>query len=253
MSYAGKILHIDLTSGKVETKPLNVELAKQFIGGIGLGMRLLFDHSNPGTDPFSPENPIILVTGPLSGTMAPSAGNGYAVVSKSPATGGVAESKAHGFFGAELKRAGYDAVILTGKSEKLVYVFIDDDSVQLMDAERLKGKPSHETEEAIKEELGDYYIRVMSIGEAGEKLVRVACALNDEFRAIGRTGMGAVMGSKNLKAVAVRGTKDVNVANLEEFKEFIKIIHERMKGPKTRKYRTLGTPENVLVLNALAA
>ncbi len=253
MSYAGKTLHIDLTSGKVETKPLNMELAKEFIGGIGLGMRLLFDHSKPGTDPFSPKNPMIFVTGPLSGTMAPSAGNSYAVVSKSPATGGIAESKAHGFFGADLKRAGYDAVIITGKSEKLIYVFIDDDSVQLMDAERLKGKSSHETEEAIKEELGDYYVRVMSIGEAGEKLVRVACALNDEFRAIGRTGMGAVMGSKNLKAVAVRGTKDVNVANLEEFKEFIKMIHERMKGPKTRKYRTLGTPENVLVLNALAA
>jgi len=253
VSYAGKILHIDLTSGKVETKPLNMELAKEFIGGIGLGMRLLFDHSKPGTDPFSPKNPMLFVTGPLSGTMAPSAGNSYAVVSKSPATGGIAESKAHGFFGADLKRAGYDAVILTGKSEKLVYVFIDDDSVQLMDAERLKGKPPHETEEAIKEELGDYYVRVMSIGEAGEKLVRVACALNDEFRAIGRTGMGAVMGSKNLKAVAVRGTNDVNVANLEEFKEFIKMIHERMKGPKTRKYRTLGTPENVLVLNALAA
>lgn len=253
MSYAGQILHVDLTSGKVETKPLNMELAKQFIGGIGLGMRLLFDNSKPGTDPFSPENPIILVTGPLSGTMAPSAGNGYAVVSKSPATGGVAESKAHGFFGAELKRAGYDAVIFTGKSEKLVYAWIDDDSVQLMDAQHLKGKPSHETEVAIKEELGDYYVRVMAIGEAGEKLVRVACALNDEFRAVGRTGMGAVMGSKNLKAVAVRGTKDVNVANLEGFKEFIKMIHERMKGPKTRKYRTLGTPENILVHNTLAA
>ncbi|MCK4320562.1 aldehyde ferredoxin oxidoreductase, partial [Candidatus Bathyarchaeota archaeon] len=198
MSYAGKTLHIDLTSGKVETKPLNVELAKEFIGGIGLGMRLLFDHSKPGTDPFSPKNPMIFVTGPLSGTMAPSAGNGYAVVSKAPLTEIVSESKAHGFFGADLKRTGHDAVILTGKSEKLVYVFIDDNSVQLMDAQHLKGKPPHETEEAIKEELGDYYVRVMSIGEAGEKLVRVACALNDEFRAIGRGGMGAVMGSKNL-------------------------------------------------------
>ncbi|UCG45283.1 MAG: aldehyde ferredoxin oxidoreductase family protein [Candidatus Bathyarchaeota archaeon] len=253
MSYTGRILHVDLTSGKTAIKPLNMKLAKEYIGGIGLGIRLLIDHSKPGTDPFDPSNPLILATGPLSGTMAPSAGNSYAVVSKSPATEGVAESKAHGFFGAELKRAGFDAVIITGKSEKLVYMWIDDDSVQLLNADHLQGKSPQETEEIIKEELGDYYVRVMSIGEAGEKLSRVACILNDEFRAIGRTGMGAVMGSKNLKAVAARGTKDVNVANLDEFKEFIRMIHERMKGPKTRKYRTLGTPENVLVMNALAA
>ena len=106
---------------------------------------------------------------------------------------------------------------------------------------------------AIREDLGDYYIRVSAIGPAGEKLCRFAAIINDEFRAIGRTGMCAIMGSKNLKAVAVRGTKDVNVADLEGFKEFIKMIHERMKGPATKKYRTLGTPENVLVLNSLAA
>jgi aldehyde:ferredoxin oxidoreductase len=246
-------LRVNLSTGKVETEPLKEELAKQYIGGIGLGIRLLMDNSKPNTDPFSPDNPLIFVTGPLSGTMGPTAGNGYAVVSKSPATGGVAESKAHGFFGPELKRAGYDAVIFTGKSEKLVYAWIDDDSVHLLDAQHLKGKSPYETDTAIREELGDYYIRVSAIGEAGEKLARFAAIINDEFRAIGRTGMGAVMGSKNLKAVAVRGTKDVNVANLEGFKEFIKMIHERMKGPATRKYRTLGTPENVLVLNALAA
>ncbi len=253
MSYTGRILHVDLSTGKTETEPLKEELAKKYIGGIGLGMRLFLDNSKAGIDPFSPDNPIIFVTGPLSGTMAASAGNSYAVVSKSPLTEGIAESKSHGFFGAELKRAGYDAVILTGKSEKPVYAWIDDDSVQLMDAQHLKGKSPHETEIAIREELGDFYIRVCAIGEAGENLVRTACALNDEFRAIGRTGMGAVMGSKNLKAVAVRGTNDVNVADLEGFLEFVKMIHERMKGPKTRKYRTLGTPENVLVLNALKA
>jgi aldehyde:ferredoxin oxidoreductase len=253
LGYAGRILHVDLTTGKIETKPLKEELAKKYIGGIGLGFRLLMDNSKPGTDPFDSGNPLIFVTGPLSGTMGPTAGNGYAVVSKSPATGGVAESKAHGFFGPELKRAGYDAVIFTGKAEKLVYAWIDDDSVQLLDAQHLKGKSPYETDVAIREDLGDHYIRVSAIGEAGEKLVRFASIINDEFRAIGRTGMGAVMGSKNLKAVAVRGTNDVNVADLEGFKEFIKMIHERMKGPATRKYRTLGTPENVLVLNALAA
>ena len=253
MSYVKRILHVDLSTGKTEIEPLKEELAKKYIGGIGLGMRLFLDNSKAGVDPFSPENPIVFVTGPLSGTMAPSAGNSYAVVSKSPATEGIAESKAHGFFGAELKRAGYDAVIFKGKAAKPVYVWIDDDSVQLLNAEHLKGKSPQETEEAIRQELGDHYIRVSAIGEAGEKLARVASIINDEFRAIGRTGMGAVMGAKNLKAVAVRGTNDVNVANLEEFTEFIKMIHERMKGPATRKYRTLGTPENVLVLNALAA
>lgn len=252
-SYAGRILYVDLSTGKVKTEQLTEETAKKYIGGIGLGIRLLMENSKPGIDAFNPETPLIFATGPLSGTMGPTAGNGYAVVSKSPATGGIAESKAHGFFGPELKRAGYDAIVFTGKSEKLVYAWIDDDTVQLLDAEQLRGKSPYETDTAIREELGDHYIRVSAIGEAGEKLVRFAAIINDEFRAIGRTGMGAVMGSKNLKAVAVRGTQDVNVADLEGFKEFIKMIHERMKGPATRKYRTLGTPENVLVLNSLAA
>ena len=253
MSFAKRILYIDLTTGKTEVKPLDMKLAKDYIGGIGLGMKLWLDNSKAGVDPFSPENPMIYMTGPLTGTMAPSAGNTYAVVSKSPLTGVICEAKAHGFFGSEIKRAGYDVIVFTGKSEKLVYAWIDDDSVQLLDAEHLRGKSPAEADETIREELGDFYIRVSAIGEAGEKLCRIGCIINDEYRAIGRGGMGAVMGSKNLKAVAVRGTHDVNVAKPEEFTEFVRTIHERMKGPATRKYRTLGTPENVLVLNALAA
>ncbi|PVX25530.1 MAG: aldehyde ferredoxin oxidoreductase, partial [Candidatus Bathyarchaeum sp.] len=253
MSFTKRILYVDLTTGKTEVKPLNEKLSKEYIGGIGLGMKLWLDHSKEGVDAFSPENPLLFMTGPLTGTMAPSAGNSYAVVSKSPLTGTIGEAKAHGFFGSEIKRAGYDLIIFTGKSEKLVYAWIDDDSVQLLDAEHLKGKSPAETDETIREELGDFYIRVSAIGEAGEKLNRIGCIINDEFRAIGRGGMGAVMGSKNLKAVAVRGTKDVDVAKPEEFTEFVRTVHERMKGPATRKYRTLGTPENVLVLNALAA
>jgi aldehyde:ferredoxin oxidoreductase len=252
-SYAGKILRVDLTTGKVSTEPLTEHMAKSYIGGMGLGIRLLMDNSTPGTDPFDPSNPIIFATGPLSGTMGPTAGNGYAVVSKSPATGGVGEAKAHGFFGPDLKRAGYDAVIITGKAPKLSYLWIDDDKVEIKDAEWLKGETVYHTDVKIKDELGDFYIRVSAIGEAGEKLCRFAAIINDEFRAIGRTGMGAVMGSKNLKAVAVRGTHDVDVANMDGFKEFIKMIHERMKGPATKKYKTLGTPENVLVLNSLSA
>jgi len=253
LGYAGRILHIDLSTGKTETEPLKEEKAKKYIGGIGLGIQLLLEHSKPGIEPFSPENPLILATGPISGSMGPTGGNGHAFVSKSPASGGVGEAKSHGFFGAELKRAGYDAIIFKGKAEKPVYVWIDDDSVQLMDAKHLWGKSPEETEKTIREELKDYYIRVASIGPAGEKLVRVACILNDGTRAAGRCGLGAVMGSKNLKAIAIRGSKDVTVAKPEEFQEFVKMIHERMKGPATRKYRTLGTPENVLVLNSLGA
>src|SRR4030065_2001881 len=135
-AYAGKILRVDLTSGKVSTEPLSEETAKNYIGGIGLGIRLLMDNSKPGTDAFDPDNPIIFATGPLSGTMGPTAGNGYAVVSKSPATGGVGEAKAHGFFGPDLKRAGYDAVIITGKADKRSYPWIDAQNPDATNADR---------------------------------------------------------------------------------------------------------------------
>ena len=251
--YAGRILRVDLSTGSSKTEPLREEMAKKYIGGIGLGMRLLLDNSKPGVEPLSAKNPLVLMTGPMTGTMAPTSGNGIAFVSKSPLTNGVGEAKSHGFFGADLKRAGYDAVIFEGRSEKPVYVWIDDDAVQLMDAKHLWGKSPMDTEDAIREELGDYYVRVAAIGPAGEKLSRIAAIINDKTRAAGRTGMGTVMGFKNLKAVAVRGTKDVTVANPDEFLEFVKMLHERMKGPATTKYRTLGTPLNVLVHNALGA
>jgi len=246
-------LHVDLSSGKIWTEPLKEELAKKYIGGIGLGMRLLLDNSKPGVDPFDPENPLVLATGPLSGSMVPTGGNGHAFVSKSPQTFAMGEAKSHGHFGTAMKRAGYDAIIFHGKSEKPVYLWIDDDAVQIMDAKHLWGKSTFETEDAIRNELKDYYIRVASIGPAGEKLVRIACIMNDRSRAAGRCGMGAVMGSKNLKAIAIRGSKDVKVANQERLLELVKIQHERMKGPAARKYRTLGTPENVLVLQKLGA
>ncbi len=251
--YAGRILRMDLSTGKKRVNTLTEEVAKKYVGGIGLGMHLLLENSKPGTDPFGPDNPLVLATGPLSGTMAPTAGNGHAFVSKSPATNGLGEAKAHGFFGADLKRAGYDAVIFEQRAEKPVYAWIDDDNVQLLDAKHLWGKSPQETEDLVREDLGDYYIRVASIGMGGEKLSRVACVINDKTRAAGRTGMGAVMGSKNLKAIAVRGTHDVGVAKSEEFIEFVKMLHERMKGPAAAKYRTLGTALNVLVHNSLGA
>jgi aldehyde:ferredoxin oxidoreductase len=249
--YAGRILHVDLNTGKTRIEPLSEDYAKKYIGGIGLGMRLWLDNSKAGVEPFSPENPLVFALGPISGTMFPTAGNGHAFVAKSPETFAIGEAVAHGTFGAEMKRAGYDAVILKGKSEKPVYLWIDDDSVQLLDASHLLGKSPSETEDAIKDDLGDYYIRVAAIGLAGEKLSRIACIINEKTRAAGRTGLGAVMGSKNLKAIAVRGTRDIAPAKPDEFMDMVKEFHERMKGPATQKYRTLGTPENVLVHNAL--
>ena len=249
--YAGKILIVDLDTGRTHTEPLNMDYAKKYIGGLGLGMRLWLDSTKQGVDPLSAENALVLALGPVSGTMFPTGGNGHAFIAKSPETFGVGEAVSHGTFGAELKRAGYDAVILTGKSEKPVYLWIDDDSVQLLDAANLIGKSPSETEEAIKDELGDYYVRVASIGLAGEKQSRIACIINEKTRAAGRTGLGAVMGSKNLKAIAVRGTHDITVAKPNEFMDMVKEFHERMKGPATQKYRTLGTVENVLINNTL--
>jgi aldehyde:ferredoxin oxidoreductase len=249
--YAGKVLIVDLNTGRTRVEPLNMDYAKKYVGGIGLGMRLWLDNSKAGVDPLSPENPLVLALGPISGTIFPTAGNGHAFVAKSPATLGIGEAVAHGTFGSEMKRAGYDAVILEGKAEKPVYLWIDDDSVQLLDAAHLLGKSPSETEDAIKDDLGDYYVRVAAIGLAGEKLSKIACIINEKTRAAGRTGMGAVMGSKNLKAIAVRGTHDIVPAKPDEFMDMVKEFHERMKGPATRKYRTLGTAENVLVHNAL--
>ena len=249
--YAGQILYVDLNTGKTRVEKLSEEYAKKYIGGIGLGMRLWLDNSKAGVEPFSPDNPLVLALGPISGTIFPTAGNGHAFAAKSPETFGIGEAVAHGTFGAELKRAGYDAVILKNKAEKPTYLWIDDESIQLLDAAHLMGKSPSETEDTIKEELGDYYIRIAAIGPAGEKLSRIACIINEKTRAAGRTGLGAVMGSKNLKAIAVRGTRDIVPAKPDEFMDMVKEFHERMKGPATQKYRTLGTPENVLVHNAL--
>jgi len=249
--YAGRVLIVDLDIGRTRAEQLNTDFAQKYVGGIGLGMRLWIDHTKQGVDPLGPDNTLVLALGPVSGTMFPTGGNGHAFIAKSPATNGIGEAVSHGTFGAELKRAGYDAVVIKGKSEKPVYLWIDDDSVQLLDASNLMGKSPSETEDAIKDELGDYYVRVASIGLAGERLSRIACIINEKTRAAGRTGLGAVMGSKNLKAIAVRGTRDITVAKPDEFMDMVQEFHERMKGPATQKYRTLGTVENILINNTL--
>ncbi|MCL5877094.1 MAG: aldehyde ferredoxin oxidoreductase family protein [Candidatus Bathyarchaeota archaeon] len=249
--YAGKILYVDLATGKTRTEKLSEETAKKYVGGIGLGMHLWLSNTKTRMDAFSPENPLVLALGPLSGTMFPTGGNGHAFISKSPATGGVAEAVAHGTFGTELKRAGYDAVVMTGKAEKPVYLFIDDDSVKLRDASHIWGRSPGEADDVIRDELGDYYIRVAAIGLAGEKLSKISGILNDKTHVAGRTGLGAVMGSKNLKAIAVRGTCDVAVAKPAEFLDLVQEFHERMKGPAAKKYRTLGSIESLSINNDL--
>ena len=158
--YAGQVLYVDLGTGKTRVEKLDEAVAKRFIGGLGLGLKLWLDNAQAGVDPLDAENPLVLAIGPVAGTMFPTGGNGHVFVSKSPASGAVAGSVAHGSFGAELKRAGYDAVVLTGKSPKPVYLWIDDASIQLLNANQLLGKSASETEDAVKEELGDYYIRV---------------------------------------------------------------------------------------------
>ncbi len=251
LGYSGRVLHVNLTTGKTSVQKLEEETAKKYVGGIGLGMKLYLNNSKAGVDPLSSENPLILALGPVSGTMFPTGGNGHAFISKSPETGILGEAVSHGTFGAELKRAGFDAIILTGKAEKPVYLWIDDDSIQLIDASGIWGKSPSETEEAIKQETGDYYVRVAAIGSAGEKLSKIASIFNEKTRAAGRTGLGAVMGSKNLKAIAVRGTKDITVAKPEEFLDMVREFHERMKGPAAQKYRTIGSTENLMIQNAL--
>ena len=252
LGYAGTILYVDLNTGKTRTEKLTEETAKKYVGGIGLGMKLWLSNSKAGVDPFSSENPLVLSLGPLAGTMFPTGGNGHAFISKSPATGGVGEAVSHGTFGTELKRAGYDAVIITGRAKNPVYLWIDDDNIQLSDANHLWGKSPFEVEDTLKEEIGDYYVRVAAIGLAGEKQSKIANIINDRTRAAGRTGLGAVMGSKNLKAITVRGTNDVTVAKPKEFFEMIKDFHERMKGPAAQKHRTLGTIQNLMINNKLS-
>ena len=251
--YADKILHVDVSKGKVKTETFDEEFAKTYIGGTGFGIKTLIDNQKQGIDPFDPENPLIYALGAVCGTMVPCAASKFGIFAKSPESNLLGEAYSTGSWGAELRQAGYDIVVIKGRAEKPVYLWIDDESVQLMDGSHLWGKSTWETEEIIRKDLGDQYIRVSAIGPGGENLVRVGCLINDHFRAAGRTGLGAVMGSKRLKAVAVRGTHDVKVADPSGLQEFCRDLYERCKGPKTSKYRTLGTPANVLSLNSQAA
>jgi aldehyde:ferredoxin oxidoreductase len=218
MAWTRKILRIDLTRGSIKSEPLNMDWAMQYLGQRGLATKYLVEETDPKVDPFSPDNKLIMTTGPLTGTAA-STGGRYSVVTKGPLTGAIACSNSGGHFGAELKMAGWDMIIFEGKSEKPVYLWIQDDTVELRDAAGLWGKTTWKTEEKIKAAHQDPQIRVASIGRAGENQVLYGCIVNDLHRAAGRSGVGAVMGSKNLKAVAVRGT--VGVGGIRDFKAFM--------------------------------
>jgi aldehyde:ferredoxin oxidoreductase len=206
MGWTRKILRVDLSKGTCKSEPLNMEWAQQYIGQRGLATKYFVEEVDPKVDPLSPANKMIMATGPLTGTPA-STGGRYSVITKGALTGAIACSNSGGYFGAELKFAGWDMVIFEGKSAKPVYLSIEDDKVELRDAAHLWGKTVWQTEEIIKKSHQDPQTRVCSIGRAGENGVMYACIVNDLHRAAGRSGVGTVMGSKNLKAVAVRGTK----------------------------------------------
>lgn len=207
----GKLLWVDLSTGKIKEEIPDESLYKNYIGGYGVGVRLLYDRMKPGADPLGPKNILGLITGPLTGTPIPS-GARYAAIAKSPLTGGWGDANSGGFFGPYLKFSGYDGVFFTGMSPRPIYFLIDEGKAELKDAGGLWGKDAYETEDTLEAEYGKD-CRVACIGPAGEKMSLIAAIMTDKGSAAGRSGLGAVMGSKKLKAVVARGTKTVTVAD----------------------------------------
>jgi len=215
--YMGRILRVNLTTGDIQAEPLNEAYARQFVGGSGLACRYLYDMIDANTDPLGPANPLVFMTGPLVGTSAPSCGR-YVVCARSPLTGIWGEANAGGYWGPALRFAGYDGIIVTGQSPQPVYLYVHDGQAELRDASHLWGLDYYAVHDVLKSELGDDRARLAAIGPAGENGVRFAAILNDNGRAAGRTGMGAVMGSKRLKAVAVSGRNRVPLADPAAFR-----------------------------------
>lgn len=230
--WVGKLLRVNLTQGSTSVEELPAELAHLFLGGRGLACKLLFDEVNPQVEPLSPDNKLIFMTGPLTGTGA-IGGASYVVVTKSPLTGSVVCSTTEGYFGPELKFAGYDGIVLEGSSAEPVYLSIEDGQVEILSASHLWGKSTHKTEDIIRAEKENPWIAretfIASIGPAGENLVKIASIVNDKHRSAARSGVGAVMGSKKLKAIAVRGTKGVSLAHGDMFLDSVERAWERFK------------------------
>lgn len=241
----GNILRVNLSTAKIKTEPLDSLPVRDFIGGKGIGAWILYNEVRPRIDPLSPSNKLILATGPLTG-LGPAMAK-YAVVTKSPLSNTFLDTLSGGYFGPELKFAGYDIVVIEGRAAKLVYLRINDGSVELKDATHLSGIDTFETEKVVRDELGDRKAKVASIGPAGENGVRFACISNDFGRQAGRGGAGAVMGSKNLKAIAVRGTGDISVAQPDAYKkaleEFLTTIRTSQESKTRTRYGTWGSVE----------
>jgi len=212
--YAGTVLRINLTTSTIERQPLSEKLCEQFIGGRGFVAKTLIDELPPNTDPLGKDNPFIIATGPLSGHFLPASGKTH-FGSKSPATGGYADSNMGGHFGPTLKYAGYDMAIIKGRADVPSYLYISDDVIEIRPADEYWGTGSLTCEEMMKKDLGEDF-QILTIGPAGEKLVKFACISHDFGRQAGRTGIGAVLGSKNIKAIAVKGTGHLPVADIKK-------------------------------------
>lgn len=247
--FHGRLLHIDLNNGRSSWHDLEESRLRAFLGGIGLGTSLLYDFAPPGIEPFSPANPLIFTSAPLVGTGLTTTAK-FAVVTKSPLTGFIADSLSSSHFALELKRIGLDGLVITGSASSMVYVFIHNQNVEIREAEQLRGKSPSETETLIRSELNVPAARVAAIGKAGENRVRFA-TISNEGRHAGRGGVGAVMGSKNLKAVAVCGDHDVSVADPDGVEAIADSLRRRSLGSLTDKYRNIGTVANLAVFNRL--
>ncbi len=247
--FHGRLLHIDLTTGQSSWVALEETRLRAFLGGIGLGTSLLYEYAPAGVDPFSPANPLIFSSAPLVGTGLTTTAK-FAVVTKSPLTGFIADSLSSSHFALELKRLGLDALIITGQAAAMAYIFIRDDKVAILTAEHLRGKSPGETESAIRGELATPAARVAAIGKAGENLVRFA-TISNEGRHAGRGGVGAVMGSKNLKAIALCGDRVTTVADPAGVERIAEALRERSLSSLTDKYRKIGTVANLAVFNRL--
>jgi aldehyde:ferredoxin oxidoreductase len=239
-----RLLRVNLTDERTHTEKLSEEAVKKFLGGKCLGAKILYEELEPGIDPLGPENKLIFATGPLTG--APFPGNTrHVVMAKSPLTGGWGESHAAGFFGPELKYAGYDAIIVEGKANEPVYLWVHDGEAEFRDAKGIWGKVTGDVQRQVRREAGDEKARVASIGPGGENLVRYASVISDLYCASGRCGMGAVMGSKLLKAVAVRGTERVSTADEKTLRGLLKPARDEAMAGWGQDLLNYGTASDV--------
>ncbi len=248
--YCGQLLRIDLTGGAIATEPIDPQIARKFIGGRGLGTYYLSREVDPQVDPLSPENKLIFAAGPLTGTRMPASGR-FMAVTKGLLTGAVACSNSGGFWGPELKFAGYDMIILEGRAEKPCWVAIRDDDVTIHDAGEYWGRLVGEVTDALLEDFGDEKARVLMVGPAGQRLSPIAAIMNDKYRAAGRSGVGAVMGSKKLLAVVVRGSGRVAVHDAERAGEVLVAMRGKIKENEVtgQTLPTYGTAALVNVIN----